>query len=336
MIILIKKGMDGENVIRLVKYAAKLSANGLPILFELQHLSYILGYDKVYLYKVMYDPKQFYREFRIAGRKKIREIHSPYPLLAYAQKWIKENILENAKVSDAAYGYVKSRSVVDNAKRHFGQNELLKLDIKHFFSSISLDQVEHVFETLGYTPKLSYQLAKICCLNFSLPQGAPTSPILSNIVFRELDLKLIAMAEREGLIYSRYADDMAFSGDKIRSEFIVQVNQVIKDNGYDLNHAKFAHKKRGQHKFLNGLSISGSEIRVLKKTRRLFRQKYHYLRIYRANALINQSGDFDILMLDRVIGLGNYILHVEPKNRYVADALKELIHLKKTLFIKPQ
>jgi len=329
---LVNEGISVEQSDLLANYTEQLTSSGFPVIFELEHLAVLLGVEKNYLYRMMYKSREFYRTFKISGKKKKRLINSPYPILSYVQSWIKEHILENIEVSEQAYGYVKSRSILDNAKLHLGCTQLLKLDFKDFFGHISIHDVKRVFRDVGFTPKLSYQMAKICCVNGCLPQGAPSSPILSNLIMRKLDNELAHLSKFHNIKFSRYADDLAFSGEIIPSSFIVMIVKIIESNGFTLNHKKFAHKKSGQKKMVTGLCITGDRVRVLKKTRREFRQKHHYLMLNKEKSFNGDYGELDVLYLDKIIGLGRFIKFIEPNNTFVSKAVEDLASLKKELF----
>ncbi len=329
---LVNEGFCVEQSELLANYTEQLTNNGIPVIFELEHLAVLLGVEKNFLYRVMYKSGEFYRTFTISGKKKKRSINSPYPILSYVQSWIKEHILEKIEISEQAYGYVKSRSILDNAKLHLGCKQLLKLDLKDFFGHISIYDVKRVFRDAGFTSKLSYQMAKICCMNGCLPQGAPSSPILSNLIMRELDKELAHLSKYYNIKFSRYADDLTFSGELISSSFIVRIVKIIESHGFSLNHRKFAHKKSGQRKMVTGLCITGDKVRVLKKTRREFRQKHHYLMLNKEKSFNGDYGELDVLYLDKIIGLGRFIKFIEPNNTFVNKAVEDLVSLKKNLF----
>jgi RNA-directed DNA polymerase len=114
----------------------------------------------------------------------------------------------------------------------------LKLDLKDFFPSINLNRIIFVFKSLGYPNKIAFYLASICSYNESLPQGAPTSPILSNIIAKQLDKRLISLAKKYSLKFTRYADDLTFSGKKIPAKFIEYIKNIIEDEGFVVNESK--------------------------------------------------------------------------------------------------
>ena len=138
-------------------------------------------------------------------------ISAPDKELQSIQTTINSRILSSVTmIHPAAVGFRSGHSVVDNASPHLGIRYVLKMDIHDFFFSIRSRRVKKTFEKIGYPENVSKVLGVVCCLYRHLPQGAPTSPALSNIVGYEMDKKLAALAEEYGLTYTRYADDLTF------------------------------------------------------------------------------------------------------------------------------
>jgi RNA-directed DNA polymerase len=181
-----KQGFKYKQAEKLADYANRLVKSDLPVIFEIEHLSKILGIELALLSRMTGASTLFYRSFEIPKRRSgTRKIHTPYPKLGYVQLWIKEKILDHLPVSEHAYAYAKGRSHIDNARKHIGSKELLKLDISDFFGHINLDAIHQVFFDCGYSESISRTLAGLCSYWGVLPQGAPTSPALSHM----LDLK---------------------------------------------------------------------------------------------------------------------------------------------------
>jgi len=213
-----------------LKYVKKLEETELPPIFELRHLAELVGIDEGVLVRIVQSPATFYREFEIPKRLGgSRNISVPSPTVLSAQRWILSEILSKLEIHSCCYGFVLGRSIVDNARAHLGTKTLLKLDIKDFFPSISFRQVMKIFLGAGYPVAVSYFLARICCLNKSLPQGAATSPSLSNLVARRLDMGLAKYTANSGLTYTRYADDLAISGEAIGSTEIAQIQYIVEE-----------------------------------------------------------------------------------------------------------
>jgi len=222
----------------------------LPIIFTLNHLAVLsesnLGFLRRIVSRSIEEP---YKTFQL--RKGIVLTHSgnvsrkhgrgfrticiPMPNLMLVQKWIAENILSQISTHEASVAYEKGSKIVDAAKVHCGCSWMIKLDVRKFFESITEKQVYSVFRQQGYQPLVAFELARICTRAANkgekkrtgkvysaippysdnrlghLPQGAPTSPMLSNLVMIEFDKKVMEVASKYGFYYTRYADDLCLS-----------------------------------------------------------------------------------------------------------------------------
>ncbi|MBK7850650.1 MAG: RNA-directed DNA polymerase [Bacteroidetes bacterium] len=215
-----KSGYTDENIQRCLNYAKPLIEKGLPVIYNTSNLSVFVGYRKDYLKRAVVYTPYFYRNFKIKKRNgKLREISEPLPSLKEIQNWILENILEQVKVSSFAKAYRKRINIIENVKFHKNQPKVFTVDIKDFFPSITTSSVENIFLKLGYSKILSNLLAKLCTLNNSLPQGAPTSPYLSNIFFKSADDNIINYCVKNEIKYTRYADDLSFSGTLMKMNY---------------------------------------------------------------------------------------------------------------------
>ncbi len=200
-----------------------------------------------------------------------RVIEAPKLRLKEVQRWILREILDHVPVHEATQGFTRGRSVIDHARRHSGQPVLLRLDLADFFASVSAGRVFGIFQTLGYRPDVAHVLTGLATnavpqhvwevvrraavgaeigprfrlgrqlATPHLPQGAPTSPALANLAAFRLDRRLSGLAERNGLRYSRYADDLTFSGGRLRRGWAgleALVGEIGRSEGFALNPAK--------------------------------------------------------------------------------------------------
>jgi hypothetical protein len=159
-----------------------------------------------------------YREMRIP-KKGVRK-SDPYrvvyevinPILKLIQKNLSTELCHLANFENYVQGFVLKRSIVSNARLHLGKRFLMKADIHHFFESISTKQVKDAFLSVGANESISELLAEICTHKDCLPQGASSSPVLANLVCKELDKCLEALSKEYESTYSRYADDITISG----------------------------------------------------------------------------------------------------------------------------
>ncbi len=213
-----------------------------------------------------------------------RIIHAPTPGLKAIQSSLNLILQSLHKPSPYATGFVPGKSILDNAKIHCGSNYVFNIDLKDFFPSI--DQARF-WGRLKYPPfnlnenpgraKLANVIAALCChemeverLNeegewqkvtrFVLPQGAPTSPTISNIICQQLDYYLKAAANHYGLRYSRYADDITFSSMhnvyKKDGEFMMELFRILKEQNFHINPSKTRLQRRGYHQEVTGITVN--------------------------------------------------------------------------------
>lgn len=273
--------------------------------------------------RVLARPDLFYRFFFIPKRRGgMRRISSPYPILSSIHLGILDVFLSGKKVHPCAYAYVKGKSAVENARVHVRCRELLKLDIENFFPSISRQMVFESLLKSDISSSDAFYISKICTLNGGLPQGACTSPVLSNIVFFPIDLRLSALADSLSLRYSRYADDMVFSGEKVPRDLARLVGEILSERGFCLNHEKSQLKVFGAKKIITGISISSGNVKVPKAFKRELRAQIYSIEKFSGD--ISRLNFIDPLFFERVVGKINYLLQVEPDNKYAVQKKKTI------------
>ena len=317
-------GLQDARALVLSQYAGLLGERGLPVIFSFHHLCMLLGVTPNYLASVVFSPQSHYRSFSIPKRSGgEREIVAPYPMLLQCQRWICEHILGKAKINRAAHGYVVGRGIVSNASRHLGNQVLLKIDLKDFFPSIPIGRIINYFRSIGYVPEIAYFLASVCCLDEALPQGAATSPTLGNIILRQMDRRLVGLSKKHSVTFTRYADDLAFSGDAISSQFIESVEQIIDEDGFSINPEKKLLISANRRKILAGIDITSGKSRVPREFRRQTRLDAH---------LAMKFGPVEYILQRRRIhnpllvlaGKLAYWLQVEPENDYALMAFEKI------------
>lgn len=303
-----------------------LSHTGAPVILTPKHLAILIGIPYPELKKMFYARDRFYRSYTIRKRNGgERQIEAPYPSLKMVQRWILDNILmPSATFHPSAVGFRKGKTIVDNAMPHLGHDVLLKMDIKDFFPSVTEASVGRYFMSLGYTFSLSGTLAYLCCKDSRLPQGAPTSPILSNVLYIGMDFDLNRIAATEGLSYTRYADDITFSGARIPVPFIKAVTAEVKDYNLRINKEKTRRSGKGSRKVITGVSISSGRPTIPRTLKREIRQKVHYILNYGLYDHLKHIGSRDLLAGYRLMGLLAYWHSVEPENQYVLDSSRRL------------
>ncbi|WP_051002492.1 reverse transcriptase family protein [Sulfurovum sp. AR] len=250
------------------------------------------------------------------------------------QDWIYHNILKKTQISHHAHGFAIKKSIITNAKIHVGQKQLLKLDLKDFFPSIKLNRIIHVFSSLGYPNIIAYYLATICSYEDALPQGASTSPMLSNIIAKQLDKRLISFSKKFNLKYTRYADDLTFSGDEIPATLIKYITDIIEDEGFKLNTTKTRLYQEKSKRIVTGISVIGSKIKIPRKYKRELKQELHYIFKYSLESHISKKKIRRLDYLLSLIGKVNFWISVEPDNKEAINAIEKLSILKNKILIE--
>ncbi|MFH5774395.1 reverse transcriptase family protein [Paracoccus sp. NGMCC 1.201697] len=305
-----------------LRFIEILQAKGLPPIFEFQHLARLLDVEESLLAAVVRNSTEFYREFSIPKRSGgTRTISVPQPSLLHCQRWVNREILQNLEVSDRAFGFVSGRSVVNNAAEHLGRSFLLNLDILNFFPSINSNLVLNAFLGLGYPPSVSLVLTEICCVDEKLPQGAPTSPALSNYLCKNLDHELEAICNTLDLKYSRYADDMTFSGEIIESDAINKISFIIESFGFKLNKAKTRVSGPHSKKIVTGVSIGTGKMKLPRRTVRTIKSDAHFLKKFGPVEFSKRQTIPDPLAAERLLGRVSFWLQIDPEN-HIAQSIK--------------
>jgi len=329
-----KSGIRPDLIETYLNYISPIVKNDVPIIFDFNHLCLLLGRTPEYLATVINSNSSHYRDFVIpkrSGGKRI--ITAPYPALMESQNWIYHNILKKIKIHPAAQGFTFNKSIITNASIHLNQNHFLKTDLKNFFPSIKINKIITVFKSLGYSHRVSFYLSAICCYNDELPQGAPTSPMLSNIIAKTLDVRLMNFAKKNELKYTRYADDLAFSGEKIPFKYIEYITGIIEDCGFYVNEKKTILQQNKGKRILTGISIADKEIKIPRVYKRRLKQEIHYIKTHGIVSHIRKLKIKHPHYLLTIIGRLHFWLSVEPNNKFAKEALLNFKTKKKE--IKP-
>ncbi len=224
-----------------------------------------------------------YVEFKIKKKTSntFRSIHAPVSGLKAIQKTLALILQCIYEPNFAAMGFVRNRSILDNAKLHVGNNYVYNIDLKDFFPSVDQARVWKCLQLEPFNLKdrlvINNLIASLCCTQLEverlaengdwqkvkrnvLPQGAPTSPVITNIVCQRLDYKLSGVAKRFGLKYSRYADDITFSSMKNvyknDSDFIKELRRIIAEQNFYIKESKTRLQKDGFRKEVTGLLVN--------------------------------------------------------------------------------
>lgn len=276
---------------------------GVPVIKNLQELRGLLGIkssNQLGYFLLASDYKDGpYTTYTIPKRDgSERKICAPKKQLKWVQRQILRHILVRVPPHPAAHGFINGRSTVSNAEKHVGAELVVKFDLKDFFPTMHYFRVMGLFASIGYptgncvfgtddeSNQIAPVLARLCCYtpkpdqwgSATLPQGAPTSPAISNLVCRRLDARLEGLAKRNGGVYTRYADDLTFSfktaeGLKL-GRFRWWVDQVCQQEGFTINQDKFRVIRDSQRQVVTGIVVNEA-LRIPRERRRLYRAMLH-------------------------------------------------------------
>jgi hypothetical protein len=312
------------------------AANGLPELSTVGELRELLGIRSAkqlgFFLRATDRDDGPYTRFTVPKRSGgTRDICAPKSQLRWVQRQILDRMLAKVAPHDAAHGFIAGRSTVTNAAQHQGAAVLVKFDLTDFFPTIHYYRVLGLFARLGYAVDdarfrtddaaraVAPTLARLCCYTAEparwgealLPQGAPTSPALSNLVCRRLDARLHGLAVRNGGVYTRYADDLTFSFPKDELElgrFRWWVDQVCHQEGFLVNQRKFHVIRRAQRQLVTGIVVN-DELHVPRDERRRFRAILHNCRLHGVQSQARGRPRFR----DYLRGFASYVHMVQPE-----------------------
>jgi len=319
-------------------YIDVLSQKHLPVIFSLKHLSIILGIEFDDIKKIIRNRNHHYSYFLIKKRNGgFRRIVAPHQPIRDIQKWIKVNILDNVEPSIHATGFVKKKSILDNAKVHENSNVILNIDLVNFFETITEKRIYGIFKSFGYCNNLAVELAKLCTVNIPkklydelsdegkdsfrdflqlcdpvLAQGASTSPSISNLICRRLDLRFSKLANKQGVNYSRYADDITFSGDENQIPKISLIKRIISEEGFKINWSKVGRFKQGQRQLVTGLLID-NKTRIPKKFKKDIYRHLHFCKKFGAYTHFHRINPGKGYKKEWLLGKIYFVKSIEPE-----------------------
>jgi hypothetical protein len=327
---------------------ARLAENELPEIPDAQALAKALGLTVGRLRWLVYhrevDTGSHYHRWTIPKRDgRPRLISAPKPDLARAQRFIARRITEHLPVHGAAHGFLAGRSTRTNAEAHAGADVVVKLDLRDFYPTLTAARVRGMFRKAGYGEQVATLLALLTTDSprerltidgkvyhvatgpRSLPQGAHTSPSITNAICLRMDGRLAAMAKKLGFRYTRYADDLTFSwhgsrrsGGRRRSkapadvdamigQLLRYVNGIVHAEGFAIHRDKTRVMRKGRRQQVTGLVVNGGpsiEARVPRATIR-------NLRAAIKNRELGRPGKGE--SLEQLAGLAAYVFMCDPK-----------------------
>ena len=264
---------------------------------------------------------------------KNRVLSVPNNFLKMVQRRLLERYLYRLDVSECSTAYSKGKSLLDNASPHVGKECVLKLDISHFFDSIDDDMVYMIMKQFGLSDPATALLTNLCVHNCKLPQGAPTSPYIANLVMTHFDEKLGAWFSERSIAYTRYCDDMTFSGTKeaVKSSHIIRkVKRMLYRMGFELNEKKTVFISSSQQQRVTGIVVN-ERPQLTREMRRSIRQEVYYCTKYGVKESLQHRG-LDISeqkYLHSLLGQISFALQIDPQNedmRRYFDTVKNLMN----------
>ena len=294
---------------------------------ELSSLEQDLGISAKTLYAVSNNISKHYHKAKLPKKSGgYRNLSVPDEVLKSIQRQISEVLLIHMPVSRYAKAYRFGSSTLRNAKHHVGKQVVLKLDILHFFDSVRYSTVkDKVFPEEIYAEFLRILLTMLCYHKDTLPQGAPSSPAMTNIILYEFDELVGQWCRERGIAYTRYCDDMTFSGDFDPAEVIRFVRLELKKMDFLLNEQKTRIQRPGQQQTVTGIVVN-EKMSIPADYRRKLRQELYYCRKFGIQEHLLKIGmelpeeTYRMQLLGKV----NYVLQVQPEDRDLLGARKWL------------
>jgi RNA-directed DNA polymerase len=354
-----KKGLPAATIEAAIAQSERVinADPSVPSILSLKHLASRCGVPYTDLREFVSRRATFtsetsmpYNKFSIQKRSGGRRfLYVPNQSLMTVQRWINAHILAQIRPHSASHAFTKRSSIKKCASVHCGSAWLIKLDISDFFESVSEIQVYRCFRNIGYSPLVAFELARICTIRTPqhspreryeqwkakgvnheiyaynqhllgyLPQGAPTSPLLSNIVMRDCDKLLFQVAAKFGLKYTRYSDDLTFSsldpqfGRDACRKLIFEAYAILSKAGYRPNARKSIVVPPSGNKIVLGLQVDGTEPRLTKGYKDRIRQHLYFLEKYGPlNHALQRKFDSVWGMKAHIKGLIDFAKMIEP------------------------
>lgn len=253
-----------------------LATRGLPPVVSVASLSVMSGYSERFIGAIERRQSRYYRRFSIRRGSKFREIAAPRVALKVLQKWLGHHLSQAVGFPDHVHGFRVGCSTVTAARMHVNSQWLYSVDLKSFFDSIGPKLVHDALKDIGYPGAAAWLIANICTLSGKLPQGAPSSPVLANLVFRQADLALANISHSLGLRFTRYADDLSWSSTTSMPPNLPRlVEDTLNKYGWRLAVDKTEIKRVPERLEVLGLLVDGPAPRLSKRYRNRLRMMRH-------------------------------------------------------------
>lgn len=329
----------------------------------------ILGYKPSALAYILYklSDAEKYKEFKIPKRAGgFRVIHAPCKELKAVQRklaLVLYSAVDEIRSNSAgkyvmSHGFEKGRGILTNAVRHRAKHHVFNVDLKDFFPSIHFGRVRGYFiRDRGFElkPTVATILAKIACRDGVLPQGSPSSPIISNLIGHLLDVKLVGLAKNNGCIYTRYADDITFSTNKKTFPLSVAhsnselhhvwepssiLQSLVKNSGFEINQKKTRMQYCDSRQEVTGLIVNrcvNSRVEYRKSVRAMVDSLLKNGSFHLFESLKNEAGEVSLVKVDgsvnRLHGMLAFIDQVYySESKRVAGKVASRLHPSAEIF----
>ena len=312
----------------------KLSKFDLPIAHTPAELAEAMGIEvgelRFLTFARQVSTISHYARFRIPKKTGgDRLISAPMPRLKKAQHWVLRNILSRLSFHEAAHGFRDQRSIVSGARPHVGAAVVVNVDLKNFFPTVGYPRVRGMFRSLGYSEAVATLLALLCTEpaievveldgeiwyvgtgERALPQGAPTSPAITNRICRRMDHRLTVAAKRLGFVYTRYADDLSFSskdGAAKAAALLRQIAHIAGEEGFEVHPDKTRVFRRGRRQEVTGLVVNDKLSVPRRDVRRLRAVIYQLEKDGPEGKTWGNSPD----VITGVLGFASFVAMVDP------------------------
>ncbi len=353
----VSKKLDIDTALSIQQYTNSLRNKNLPVIFSLGHLAKITGIGYKFLHESVSRKRESanYQLFSIHKRSGGRRfIHAVNGKLFDLQQYINDEILQKVQPHPNSYAFHSSGGIKKCAAMHCCCKWLIQFDLKDFFYSITEPMVFNIFSAIGYKSLLAFELARLCTtlrlpktnnhyikrnqsfvntLSSSyegkpfpyflqpnlgiLPQGAPTSPMLSNLAAIDLDKSLFRYSQENGFVYTRYADDITLSASSLPQKKTIgnlrfEVTSLIRKYGFRENQTKFHIAGPGARKMVLGLLVDGESPRLIKQVRNRIDRNIYSIEKYGIKAVTEHDGFKSVYgFINHISGLMAYIHYVD-------------------------
>lgn len=281
----------------------RLFGLGLPPVTSLEALAVMTGYNPGFIWSLVDRPHKYYRVFDIPKGAQRRQIEAPQVALKLVQKWLSLHFERQWSPHNAVHGFVRGRSHISAARMHVSAEWVVSIDVENFFPSTLKSDVRSALIRLGYQSEASISIIEcLCCRYERLAQGAPTSPVVSNIALHLIDEAVQVVADRHQAIFTRYADDIVLSGKgKVPNDIFLELEPLFHGTSWRLSDRKRLVAELPNRLKVHGLLVHGEQVRLTKGYRNRLRA-FRYL---------NEQGRIRDADRRRIEGHLNYASQVE-------------------------